>query len=260
MLLNRKFRVAILLAILAWVALDALADRLNTTDWNHPLWVGIYPINADGSAQTARYIASLSEDDFLAIEGWLRAESARYGLTLDQPVRFRLGAEETEHPPLPPRDAGWFGTMCWSLALRHWADEHDVLPSGLRPNIRLFLMYHDPETHPRLGHSLGMQKGLVGVVNVFAHRRQAGSNRVVVAHELLHTLGASDKYDPATNQPRHPDGFAVPDAVPLYPQDVAEIMGGRIPKSPRESDIPTDIGFTRVGRITASEIRWPETH
>lgn len=259
MLLNKKFRVAILLAILAWVAVDVLADRLNTTNWNQPLWVGIYPINTDGSAQTGRYIASLSENDFTAIESWLRAESVRYGVTLEEPVRFRLGAEETEQPPLPPRERGWFETLGWSLALRYWADEHDRLPDGLRPDVRLFLRYHDPETHPRLAHSLGLQKGLVGIVNVFAHPRQAGSNRVVIAHELLHTLGASDKYDPATNQPRHPDGFADPQASPLYPQELAEIMGGRIPKSLQASDIPPDIESTRVGAVTASEIRWPAT-
>jgi len=256
MLLKKGIRVAILLAILGWVAVDSLADRLNTTDWEQPLWVGVYPINADGSAQTARYIASLTPDDFMAIEDWSRTEAARYGLALAQPVRFRLGAPEAERPPLPPEDRSWFGTMRWSLVLRWWADDHDRLPDGLKPDVRLFLLFHDPASNPRLPHSLGLQKGLVGIVHVFAHERQAGGNRVVIAHELLHTLGATDKYDLATNQPRHPQGYADPLADPRYPQAFAEIMGGRIPVSPTESRIPPDIEATRVGPVTAAEIRW----
>ena len=35
-------------------------------------------------------------------------------------------------------------------------------------------------------------------------------NNVIVAHEILHTFGATDKYDPATTQPRYPDGYAEP--------------------------------------------------
>ena len=58
-----------------------------------------------------------------------------------------------------------------------------------------------------------------------------GSDDMVIAHELLHTLGATDKYDLRTNQPAHPDGFAEPDREPLYPQSFAELMGGRIPVS-----------------------------
>ena len=57
----------------------------------------------------------------------------------------------------------------------------------------------------------GLQKGLIGVVNAFASDEQAAQNNVVIAHELLHTVGATDKYDPRTNQPSHPDGYAEPD-------------------------------------------------
>ena len=60
--------------------------------------------------------------------------------------------------------------------------------------------------------------------NAFGSADNEGGNNVVIAHELLHTFGATDKYDPADNMPRHPDGFAEPDARPLFPQRLAEII------------------------------------
>ena len=106
------------------------------------------------------------------------------------------------------------------------------------------MLYHDPAISPALPHSIGLQKGLFGIVHVFADRDMRGSNDTVIAHELLHTLGATDKYDLRTNQPLHPDGFAEPDREPLYPQSFAELMGGRIPVSNTEA---THTGVAAAG-------------
>ena len=53
-----------------------------------------------------------------------------------------------------------------------------------------------------------MRKGKIGVIHVFANAEQAGQNAVIIAHELLHTFGATDKYDFATLQPLYPQGHA----------------------------------------------------
>jgi hypothetical protein len=78
----------------------------------------------------------------------------------------------------------------------------------------------------------------------------------VIAHEILHTLGASDKYDMATQQPIFPDGYANPDRLPPYPQQSAEIMGSRIPQSKTESAMPPNLNYTVIGQKTANEIKW----
>jgi uncharacterized protein YbjT (DUF2867 family) len=96
------------------------------------------------------------------------------------------------------------------------------------------------------------------VVNAFASPQQAGSNKVIIAHELLHTLGASDKYDPATGQPLYPDGYAEPEADPRLPQKLAELMGGRIPFSATDSQIPRSLDEVIIGTVTGQEIRWRE--
>ena len=99
---------------------------------------------------------------------------------------------------------------------------------------------------------------MVGIVNAFASRRHRGANKVIISHEFLHTLGASDKYSPGTGHPIGPDGLAEPDRQPLYPQRYAEIMGGRIALAADDAIIPKSLRYTVIGPQTASEIRLVE--
>ena len=145
--------------------------------------------------------------------------------------------------------------MFWSLRLRYYAWRVMRKLPGPAPDIGIFVLYHDPQHSPSLQHSLGLQKGLVGVVNAFADREMEGSNDVIIAHELLHTLGATDKYD-ADNQPIHPHGFAEPERDPLYPQRYAELMAGRIPITSERAETPQSLRYVVVGAQTATEIGW----
>ena len=86
-------------------------------------------------------------------------------------------------------------------------------------------------------------------------RREAPFNNVIIAHEFLHTLGASDKYDPADGLPLFPLGFAEPEKEPRFPQRLAEIMGGRIPLSDYDAEIPGSLKHVIIGADTALEIR-----
>ena len=90
----------------------------------------------------------------------------------------------------------------------------------------------------------------------WAQRAMAGSNSIVIAHELLHTLGATDKYDLASGAPLFPIGFAEPDRNPRYPQEKAEIMAGRRPVSEQDAQMPATLRAVVVGPATAAEIRW----
>ena len=121
--------------------------------------------------------------------------------------------------------------------------------------IRLFVVYHEGEAGIPLQHSLGLRKGLVGVVHVFAQPAQTAQNNIVIAHELLHTLGANDKYD-AQGQPLFPDGFPDPDSGERYPQHTAEIMAGRIAVRSDRAIIPSALDACVVGPKTAYEIGW----
>ena len=251
----KAFRIVILLLILATVAQTAWLARSRATAWKDTLHVAIYPIAADGSANTQRYVAALKPEAFRSIDGFFDDEAKRHGLSMLRPVSTHLAAPLTEAPPQPPRNGNALQAIMWSLKMRWWAWRHDHI-DGPKPAVRLFVLFHDPDISPRIAHSAGIESGLIGIINVFAAREMAGSNAVIVAHELLHTLGATDKYDPATNLPSFPDGYAEPDRQPRHPQEFAEIMGGRIPLSASEAEIPRNLDQTLVGALTAREIRW----
>jgi hypothetical protein len=107
-------------------------------------------------------------------------------------------------------------------------------------------------------HSLGLMKGLIGVVYAFAVPEMSTQNSVVIAHEMLHTLGATDKYDPATDMPLFPQGYGDPQQVPLYPQLLAELMAGRRALDERHVEQVDSLRQVLVGAATADEIRWTQ--
>lgn len=253
--MGRVIRIALLLFVLATVAQWAWIERQRVTDWAHPLRVVVYPIDADGTEQSSAYLAGLDRDVLVEIEVFLAHEAARYGLKLARPVELDIGPRVRRQPPDIPKQSGMLAALSWSLRMRFWAWRHDDYP-GPKPHVRLFVVYHDPARSPRLGHSTGLAKGMIGVVHVFAAKAQERVNNVVIAHELLHTFGASDKYDYATNMPRFPEGYADPAANPRFPQRHAEIMAGRRPVSMFEAEIPTSLGETLIGAATAAEIHW----
>lgn len=251
--LLRKFFLLMLLFV---TGLGTYLTMQNTTDWREPLWAEIYPINGDGQDSTARYIDTLTEDDFNPVEEFMRREATRYSVSIEQPVRVVLGKQIHAQPPAPPRTGNPFRIAYWSLKLRWWASRATSGQTGPSPDIRIFVVYFDPDYRSTVAHSLGLQKGLIGVVNAFAAPEQAGTNIFIVAHEMLHTLGASDKYAPPHFLPVYPDGYADPERYPLYPQTAAEIMGGRIPLSESRAEMPASLLQAQVGSATAVEIRW----
>ncbi len=202
-------RIAVLLLVLAGVGAAAWLDRVSTTSWNQTLWVGIFPLNGDGSEAATRYIEELRVEDFASIESFFAQEAERYGVKVDRPVRVDLYPSPRELPPqLDPRP-NRLQVMWWSLKTRLYARRVSDVPGRPRSPIRVFVLYHDPEgERVRCRTRLGMQKGLIGVVHAFADRNMTGSNSIVIAHETMHTVGATDKYDLETG-------------VPIYPGDTA---------------------------------------
>lgn len=140
--------------------------------------------------------------------------------------------------------------------MRWFAAHAAQVPGRAPPRIRIFVLYHDPSTLEAVPDSHGLQKGLVGVVHGFAQPVMASSNNIVIAHELMHTLGASDKYAPGSGEPLYPIGFADPERQPLYPQTEAEIMAGRRAVSAHEFEMPPGLRDVVVGPATALEIHW----
>jgi hypothetical protein len=248
-------RLALLLAVLAFVALGAWLDRSRSTDWDAPLRVTVYPVAHGDDAATHGYVAALTDGDFAAIGSFFAAEAERHGLALAEPVRVRVSHAAGMPPPLPA-GASMFGIAAWSLRFRYWAWRvamDDPLPT---PDVQVFALYHPAGEGQAVPDSVGLSKGLMALAHLYASDAARGSNQVVIAHELLHTLGATDKYDRRSGLPKAPEGLANPGQSPLYPQDFGEIMAGRVAVGAREAVIPDDLDAMLVGPLTASEIGW----
>jgi hypothetical protein len=251
----KAIRITVLLLVLFFVSVSTWLTQARSTDWSDSLWVKIYPINADGSSDVDRYVASLTARDFTSIEAFVAREIEKYGRTVERPVRMELGQPIGSQPPSLANSTSVPRIMLWSLRMRWWASRITRDQDDPAPHVRIFVRYYSPRDGVMLENSVGMQKGMVGVVNAFAHRRNTETNNVVIAHEFLHTLGATDKYEPASAQPIFPSGYAEPERKPLLPQRYAEIMGGRIAQSEGDAMMPKSLRYVVIGPETAKEIR-----
>ncbi len=256
----RNLRILILIFILGAVLLYTQDQKLVTQGWYKPLEVVIFPINAstdtDASISVERYIDRLSSKSFSDIDTFIKRESEKYDVVSSTPTITTLGDKVSTLPPKPPgMNANPLKIAFWSMKLRWWAMQNTPDDKSNKHRVRIFVLYHDQETNQKLEHSLGIQKGLLGIVHAFASEEQAKQNNIVIAHELFHTVGASDKYD-AHGHPVPPDGLGKPNLSPLYPQKHAEIMAGTIASSASQSKMAHSLKRCVVGKKTAQEIGW----
>lgn len=255
----RFVRISVLLFVLAAAAYSTLYDRLSTTDWDYTLWVGVFPVDADGTSAARGYLERLTPARVGEVEQFLNGEARRHGIDITRPVRVELYPEVRERPPELAGDAGAFARIWWSIRMRLYARRNSHPDGRPAPQIRVFVLYHDPASTAAVPHSVGLQKGLVGVVHAYASDDMTRPNNVVIAHEVLHTLGATDKYDPESLAPLYPGGYAEPDRNPRHPQSLTEIMAGRYAVDPQTFEMPESLADVRVGAATAREIGWTES-
>ena len=252
----KNFRILILIILLGTVLLYTQDQRLVTQGWYKPLEVVIFPINADDSAITDDYIEKLSTKNFAGIDKFIKRESEKFDVVSSTPTSTILGAVVESHPPKPPGlNANPIAIAFWSIKLRWWAMQNTPDDKSNKHRVRIFVLYHEAKPNQKLEHSLGIQKGLLGIVHAFASKSQAKQNNVVIAHELLHTVGATDKYDSSGN-PIPPDGLGEPGRIPTYPQRHAEIMAGTVAESETQSRMASSLKVCVVGDKTAKEIGW----
>ena len=253
----RRIRILLLLGVLAAALSFTWLEQSMVRAWRVPLNVTVIPINGDGSPEASETIRALQASDFNDINAFLERETARYGVKQSPAMEVTLLPELKQKPPAPPRDGSVLKTVFWSLQLRGWVYQQSDAWLPQLGTIKLFVLYHAPQDGVALAHSLGLQKGLIGVVHAFADPGQTRQNNIVIAHELLHTLGATDKYD-AEGRPVYPQGYADPDLPQLMPRRAAEIMAGRLVNAAGRLVMPPSLEQCVIGAMTAHEINFDE--
>jgi len=250
----RTFRLLILLAVVVAIALFHFTRDTGPPDWERPLKVVIYPENADGSEQARVHIEGLQADRFQPVADYMAEQAGRHDLEIEKPFIVELAEPITGAPTAPDYESLW-AHLQWGLRLRFWYWTFD--DQGRAPDITVIARFRETDAGDNL-HSLGIANMNLAVANLTASESASGLNNVVLAHELLHAIGADDLYHPTTGLPIYPQGYAEPDRRPLYPQSKAELMAGRIPVAQGRVRQAENLAGTMIGPGTASKIGWLE--
>jgi len=247
-------RVVLLLSILFVILLSTWMTENRMAAWERPILVTIYPVMADDEAATERYVQRLEQETFAEINAFFEREAGPYGFRVTPAFRFQMARPVADRPPAVPDQGDPLGIAWWSLKMRWWSMLKKWDDGLTSPDIQMFVLYHTLNGSNELGISVGMRKGRYGLVKAYAQKSLEDTNNIVFTHELLHVLGATDKYVLSTGEPIFPEGYAWPDQRPLFPQTQAEIMGGRTALSSYSSVMPDSLEECRIGRVTAEEI------
>lgn len=256
----RGIRITFFLCLLFVIFGYSTFQKKLSREWDNPLELKMYLINAEQSKETEAYIESLTEKNFERVHYFLRQEARKYHINTNKLLNIEILPPPEVLPPALPESKTGINVLIWSLKLRYWAFKYLPTVDLNVARIDMFAFYYEPKPGRALSESTGIQEGLIGIANLFGSKNQEEQNNIVIVHELLHTLGATDKYSLYDSLPIFPEGYANSRQQPLYPQLYAEIMAGRIPLSQTEAKIPTNLFFCRIGEKTATEINWLEGH
>ena len=253
-----RVRVTILLIVLGGVLLWAGNDwwrRRTRKEWARPLRVALVLVEREPvPAETLSALTSRALD----LEQRLGREYARRGGNITPFSIVVKGPVSASEDPPRVGEQDFSGLLRHSYALWQWTRDLDARGNvewrGYDARIYLVLKPAQREA-PAFVEGESEDGGRVGVARADIDQSMLDFALFVAAHELFHTLGASDKYD-ATGHAAFPGGFAEPEKIPLYPQRGAELMARNLPLSPTSERPPETLEELWVGDATASEIGW----
>ena len=254
-----RVRLAVLLGLLAatltWAWHDVHSRRARN-EWQRPLEVAVALVQL-GSVDPGTIGALRAR--FPALEARLRDEYHRHGGQLARPVQFTLFGPVTVDRA-PPADPDATLLKLAQHAYEQWRWTHAVDVGSHLPtrgfDSRIYLLLRAPHDQSRSwvegSSELG---GRVGIARVDLAPSTVDLALFVIAHELFHTLGASDKYD-SSGRALLPEGLVEPERVPLYPQRYAEVMTRNLVLAAGIERPPDSLAELGVGTLTARELGW----
>jgi hypothetical protein len=249
-------RVAVLLAVLVVVVAYAIHDvssRRARKTWDHTLRVAVVVLKKgaiDDAAVTAL------RDRAPALEARLEKEFRRYKPNAPKPFSIVVeGPIDLASAPPAATGDGIVDLASHAWDLHRWtndADDRAKLVAGAFDS-RIYVTAEPPTGKAHMVEGTSEQGGRVGVVTVDLDTQAVVVDFAlsVIAHELFHTLDATDKYD-ANGHASFPDGLAEPELGTS--QRFVEIMARDRP----DGHTLDAIDELAVGPATAREIGWSE--
>lgn len=254
-----RIRVAVLLLTLLLVVIYAVSSallRLSRTDWTRTLSVAVVVV-ADGPLDPAAVAALQAR--VRALETVLADEERRYLPAGPKPfVITVLGPVAAPSPPPELASDSSLDLLAYTWRRWRWVRAVDAAAatSAGAWDSRIYVVARPPSLdRERFVEGASEQGGRVGIVEVELDVDTVDWALFATAHELLHTLGATDKYD-AAGHAQVPNGLAEPALTPRYPQRFAEVMTRGRATAPTVDAAPESLAELRVGGWTAAEIGW----
>lgn len=247
--------LTILMAVLIWAGCD-IQRRRARNQWVDTLNVALILVRKDNVDERA---VEMLRRRTSALEERLAAEFHQRNPDAPKPFHFVVKGpvDLRGSPPRQPSeglfDLARYNFDLWRFGRRVNADA-GVEASTFDATI--YMVARSPQLAS--GGSVegaSQEGGTVGVVEVELDRTMVDFALFVTTHELLHLLGAKDKYD-ASGRSLVPEGLAEPELRPLYPQRHAEVMARNVALSPIEERPPDSLSDLKVGATTAREIGW----
>jgi hypothetical protein len=249
-------RVALLSCVLVLVVVYAAHDVLSRrarNAWQRTLDVAFVVVTEPGVDRAAVDTLRGRAPDLAAR---LAAELARYRPNAPRPFAFTLYGPVPLAAPLPVPADGLVGAARYAYELRRFTSDVDgraeVPTRGF--DARLYLVLTSP-TDRAVVEGMSEHGGRVGIARAELDAETVDLALFVAAHELFHTLGATDHYGP-DGRALVPDGLAEPERTPVFPQAFAEIMARNRPLSATDEERLESLSELAVGPSTAREIGW----
>lgn len=247
--------LAILVVVLLYAGSTVLRRRARN-DWTRTLNVALVLVRV-GKVDDAAVEALRART--WALEEVLARELHRYRTSPAKPFAFVVrGPTDVATPPPEPQGDGVVALLRSTWDRSRWVDAVDRA-AGLKASAydaRIYLVVRAPQqATARFVEGASEQGGGVGTIEVELDDTMVDHALFVAVHELMHTLGALDKYD-ETGRVLVPRGLAEPDAVPQVPQAFVEVMARTRPAEGGVEKAPERIEELRVNAFTAAEIGW----
>ncbi|MFO0669157.1 MAG: hypothetical protein U0235_05925 [Polyangiaceae bacterium] len=254
-----RVRVTILLAVLIGVITYAIRDvrhRRARNDWDHTLEIALVVLTL-GHVDPAATDALRTRAEMLAAR--LHEERGRYRAGAPRPFAFRVyGPVPIAAPPPEPASDG-----IGDLARFAWEKHEYLADVDARASIdvgahdvRVYVVATPAKATERaFVEGLSEDGGSVGFVKVELDLTMVDFALSVAAHELFHTLGATDKYD-AQGRTKVPEGLAEPGSRAATAQRYVEIMARGRPVARGREVLLDSLDELAVGPSTAAEIKW----
>ena len=241
----RRWRIAILLVVLiaafAW-AQSVRRRRARRREWNEPLRVAVIVL----APRAVLFVPRAAP-----LEHWFTSELARYRPGAAAPTFDWFGPLAASAPEFAPDGTGFFTRALHAFRLSRALSAIDAR-AGVRERAfgaRLYLALEPGRAgESEFAEGVAEAGGDVALVRAGARDADSPLAYAAIAHELLHLVGATDKYD--ASGPLFPDGLVEPGQGAK--QHFVEVMAQAFP----DGRLPASLSDVKVGPLTAKEVGW----